>query len=182
MTDLGLLPEQGSMSTDSDYSDYLLSFELEDEGRSIYLHGDVNGLKALAELLFRLAENTPGGYFDHRHLFPRNGLSEQGKGDQRINHVKIYCWRGDKPWGAPDYSKPQQLKSFADHGYSLAAIKQWRQQQADAGRPCEVRDFMLAHDLCVPCGATGSRLVNDAGEYQVCRSCHGSGRNQNPSE
>jgi len=163
------------MSTDSDY---LLSFELEDEGRSIYIHGNATGLKTLAHLLSSLVENTPDGYFDHSHLLPRNGLSERGKGDQRINHVKIYCWQGDKAWGAPDYSKPQQLKSFTDHGYNLAAIKQWRQEEADAGRPCDLQDFMLAHGLCVACGATGLNLVKDVGEYQLCRSCGGSGKSQ----
>ena len=141
------------MSTDSDY---LLSFELEDEGRSIYIHGDATGLRALADLLLSLAENTPEGYFDHSHLFPRNGLSERGKHGQKINHVKIYCWQGDKAWGAPDYSKPQQPKNFTEHGYSLAAIKQWCQQEGDAGRPCKLQDFISAHGLCVTCGATGA--------------------------
>src|SRR6267142_1319754 len=112
-------------------SDYLLSFELWDKPEPLFIHGDTEGLRKLAEALLILAENTPAGCFDHEHLWLTQGLSEQGKGGHRISHVKIYCWRGDKAYGAPDYSLIEQQKSLADHGYSLAAIKEWR-----APQPC----------------------------------------------
>lgn len=155
-------------------SDYLLSFEL--EGESLFIHGDVNGLKALAELLSGMIEDTPEGYFDHEHLWLGNGLSEQGKDGQRIKHVKIYCWRGNAAFGRPFY--PQKMKSLDDHGYSLPAVKQWRQQEANAGRPSGLEDFVRAHGLCVECRGRGIKLVTDTREYNVCSVCGGSGKAQ----
>jgi hypothetical protein len=157
-------------------SDYLLSFELEDEGPSLFIHGDANGLRALAQLLSKMVETTPEGYFDHEHLWLGNGLSEQGKDGQRINHVKIYCWRGNAAYGS--HPAPQGLKNFKDHGYSLAVIKEWRRQEALAGRPSGLEDFVRAHGLCTGCRGQGLNFVADTNEWKICSICGGSGRGQ----
>jgi hypothetical protein len=100
----------------SSNTEYLLSFELGDKSELLFIHGDPEGLKKLAEVLLTLAENTPEGCFDHEHIWAMEV--------HKIRHVKVYCWRGSKPYGAPDHPLIQQAKSLADHGYGLAMIKE----------------------------------------------------------
>jgi hypothetical protein len=154
---------------------YFLSFELEQEGRSLVLHGDAKGLKALAALLVSMADNTPDGYFDHEHLRVDEGISRETKGGNKINHVKIYCWRGDRPYGTRGHPL---WKDLEDHGYSLMAVKEWRTHERDAGRPYTLEDFLKAHGLCAECGAHGVRFVQNANEFQPCSVCGGSGKIQ----
>jgi hypothetical protein len=159
----------------SSNSDYLLSFELEDKLEPLFIHGDPEGLRKFAELLLALAENTPEGRFDHEHLWIRQGLSGEGKGGQKIRHVKVYCWRGDTAHGAPDYSLIQQQKSLGDHGYTLAAIKEWRTQEGSVGRPSTLNDFIEAHELCLECRATGIQF-SESRAAQLCSICGGTGK------
>jgi len=45
------------------------------------------------------------------------------------------------------------------HGFSIQAVKEWRAQEFDAGRPSGLEDFYRAHGLCLDCRANGSRLL-----------------------
>jgi hypothetical protein len=48
--------------------------------------------------------------------------------------------------------------AFSEHGYSIDAVKHWRTEEANAGRPSTLDDFLQAHGLCVACRAAG-RLI-----------------------
>ncbi len=48
-------------------SDFLLSFEVDDTGSCLEIHGDPKGLERLASLISKLIVNTKDGYFDHDH-------------------------------------------------------------------------------------------------------------------
>lgn len=81
-------------------SDFMLSFEVDENGEVLKIHGDEKGLRSLSELINKLLSNTKEGYFNHDHLMtPSWGgheLSEENMGDKVINHVKIYCWKGNE--------------------------------------------------------------------------------------
>jgi hypothetical protein len=85
-------------------SDYLLTFELDsdDNGQSLIVHGSSVGLEALANSLLRLIKNTKDGLFNHDHLMIEkwggHELTSTPLADntELPNHVKIYCWKGDK--------------------------------------------------------------------------------------
>ena len=74
----------------------LLTFELDRNNEQIFIHGDAEGLRALAKVLSRLAEKAELGRTDHDHLMTEewsgNELSStaQGKETKLIHHVKIY--------------------------------------------------------------------------------------------
>jgi hypothetical protein len=80
--------------------DFLLSFEVDDTGSCLEIHGDPKGLERLGSLITKLIVNTKDGYFDHDHwMTPAWGgdeLSQANKGGKVFEHVKIYCWKGDK--------------------------------------------------------------------------------------
>lgn len=79
---------------------FLRSFEFDEEGLLI-IHGDPEGFQKLTDALSKLAAHTKPGHFNHDHLMTPhwNGheLSEQNKGGKVVHHVKLYCWKGDKP-------------------------------------------------------------------------------------
>ena len=157
-------------------TNYLLSFEMSD-GQPLLIHGDPEGLKRLAQLLLSLAENTPEGYFDHEHLWMGQELSLDGKGGKRINDIKVYCWRGHKAYGDPDYSSiDKPPKSLSEHGYSLTAVKEWRTRQSNDGLPSSFDDFLQEHSLCVECRATGITFQDRSA--RLCTVCGGSGRTE----
>jgi hypothetical protein len=78
----------------------LLSFELDTDKVALFIHGDEAGLRRFIAILEQLVSRPEEGKFDHEHLFsPTWGgldLSDIGKGDEVLNHVKIYCWKGDE--------------------------------------------------------------------------------------
>lgn len=80
-------------------SDFLLSFEI-DEDQTLKIHGDEKGLRNLCEMLDKLIKNTNDGCFNHDHLMTPQWagyeLSEANKGGAIINHVKVYCWKGEE--------------------------------------------------------------------------------------
>jgi hypothetical protein len=79
---------------------HLLSFELDKDHETLFIHGDEAGLRLLIQTLEKLIAQTKDGHFDHDHLMtPQWGgweLSAENKGDTALNHVKVYCWKGDK--------------------------------------------------------------------------------------
>ncbi|HEX9443846.1 MAG TPA: Imm32 family immunity protein [Candidatus Binatia bacterium] len=81
-------------------ADFLLSFELDEKSSCLEIHGDPAGLQRLSTILSKLVAHTRDGHFDHDHLMTPawggNELSEENKGGNRLNHVKIYCWKGEK--------------------------------------------------------------------------------------
>ena len=81
--------------------DYLLNFELDKKHNEIFIHGDEEGLQFLIGALEKLLSGTKEGHFNHEHLMTEEWagyeLSSESRGDEIINHVKIYCWKGDKP-------------------------------------------------------------------------------------
>jgi hypothetical protein len=83
---------------------------------------------------------------------------------------------------------------WVDHGFTMAAIKEWREAQHAKGLPNSLGDFYAAHDLCFDCEGHGVQMtgwtqplpeeVRVAKElnverlplYSVCETCHGTGR------
>jgi hypothetical protein len=80
--------------------DYLLNFELSDEKDQLFIHGDERGLQFLIGELNNLLSQTKEGHFNHEHLMAEewggNELSSNSQGGNVLNHVKIYCWKGNK--------------------------------------------------------------------------------------
>jgi hypothetical protein len=85
----------------------LLTFELGPEKDQVFIHGDPAGLRRLAALLNKLADQADRGEYPHDHLMTEawggHGLSgeAQEKNAECLNHVKIYGWsdnRGAKPY------------------------------------------------------------------------------------
>jgi hypothetical protein len=81
--------------------DYLLNFELGEKYNELFIHGDEKGLLFLIGALEKLITHTKEGHFDHDHLMTEEWggyeLSSESQGNEVINHVKIYCWKGDNP-------------------------------------------------------------------------------------
>ena len=81
----------------------MLTFEFDKDGDQVFLHGDEDGLRLLRDSLDRLLRNTLPGHFNHDHLISEawggNELSDIPKesANRLIHHVKVYCWKGDKP-------------------------------------------------------------------------------------
>jgi hypothetical protein len=87
------------------------------------------------------------------------------------------------------------VKSLEEHGFDLVKIKEWRNAEADEGRPSGLDDFYAAHGLCMDCGSYGAQMtgwskpssasdIRAAEEfgleelplYDVCPTCQGTGR------
>jgi hypothetical protein len=81
-------------------SEFLLSFEFDEAEQCLEIHGDAPGLQHFSTVLSNLVRHTKDGYFNHDHLMtPAWGgpeLSETNKGGKVLEHVKIYCWKGEK--------------------------------------------------------------------------------------
>jgi hypothetical protein len=87
--------------------DYLLTFETDEEGEQVFVHGDPAGLEYFAKQLLEIAEKAKAGEFPHDHYFTEewggNELSseQQSEKGRLINHVKVYGWptvKGGKPY------------------------------------------------------------------------------------
>jgi hypothetical protein len=95
----------------------LLVFELDKDKDQLFIHGDPNGLRRLAQLLIELADSAGEGDFPHEHLFtPEWGGEElssqpQERNHECINHVKIYGWPDSR--GAIPYQSEQSCASTA---------------------------------------------------------------------
>jgi hypothetical protein len=89
--------------------DYLLTFETDDEGEQIFIHGDAQGLEYFAKTLLKISEQAKSGDFPHDHFFtPEWGGSElssekQSEDTKLVNHVKVYGWPNNL--GAKPYEK-----------------------------------------------------------------------------
>jgi hypothetical protein len=63
----------------------MLTFEFDEKGELLLIHGDPAGLQSLVETIQRLVDRTPDGKFDHDHLMsPDWGgdeLSSESMGD-----------------------------------------------------------------------------------------------------
>jgi len=85
-------------------SERLLTFELhtDEKSKQIAIHGSAEGLESLANTLLRLVKKTKEGHFDHDHLMTEDwGGTElssvpQSEESELWNHLKIYCWKGEK--------------------------------------------------------------------------------------
>ncbi|HEX4921662.1 MAG TPA: multiheme c-type cytochrome [Candidatus Bathyarchaeia archaeon] len=80
-----------------------------------------------------------------------------------------------KPYGELPHT------SLAELGYSLQAIKEWREREHQAGRPSGLEDFYRAHGLCYSCRATGVAVSpvdrdGDVPLFVSCEVCHGTGK------
>ena len=45
------------------------------------------------------------------------------------------------------------------HGFTLQAIKEWREKEYKAGRSSGLDDFYRAHNICVECGGEGTQVI-----------------------
>jgi hypothetical protein len=78
---------------------------------------------------------------------------------------------------------------------NLVAIRQWREEQSEAGKPNSLGDYFLAYGICTDCSGYGAKMigwsdpstpidVQAAKElgleqlplYEVCPSCQGTGK------
>ncbi|MBW3197020.1 Imm32 family immunity protein [Marinobacter nauticus] len=87
--------------------EYLLTFETDEEGEQIFVHGDPAGLEYFAKQLLEIAAKAKAGEFPHDHYFTEewggNELSSEPQSEKcrLINHVKVYGWptvNGGKPY------------------------------------------------------------------------------------
>lgn len=79
----------------------------------------------------------------------------------------------DVTWFA-DRAASLEAKTLEDNGVSIAAIKAWRQKEAELHRPSEMNDFFVAHHFCSVCRATGVDY-SQYPEKRLCRVCQGTG-------
>lgn len=68
-------------------------------------------------------------------------------------------------------------------GYTIAAIKEWREQEHNAGRPSGLEDFYRAHGICFTCRASGITVSpvgwdGDTPLHEQCPICGGTGKPQ----
>jgi hypothetical protein len=64
---------------------------------------------------------------------------------------------------------------------SIFAIKEWRQQEHDAGRRSGLNDYFSTHGYCFDCKATGIRVSpagweGDVPLFEQCGVCNGTAR------
>ncbi len=50
-----------------------------------------------------------------------------------------------------------RFNGLPERGYSIEAVKDWREHEHAAGRPCGLDDFFRTHDFCLACRGTGER-------------------------
>ncbi|MCC4308417.1 immunity protein 32 [Alcanivorax marinus] len=88
-------------------ADYLLTFETDETGEQVSIHGDPEGLAFFARELLAIAERAKSGDCPHDHYFTEEWggyqLSSEPQTDNNrlVNHVKIYGWptkEGGKPY------------------------------------------------------------------------------------
>jgi hypothetical protein len=70
--------------------------------------------------------------------------------------------------------------------FSVQEVKDWREQELNAGRPSGLEDFYLLHGLCWPCRSRGytHTPVDPDGKQQLfeeCEACGGKGSRINPT-
>jgi hypothetical protein len=68
-----------------------------------------------------------------------------------------------------------------EHGFSIIAIKEWRERELAAGRPSSLDDFFRIHGICSTCKCYGLQMTGWHGEagvplWTVCPTCGGTGR------
>ena len=87
--------------------EHLLTIELDNDGKQVFIHGDPQGLELLAKSLSRLAEGARQGKCEHDHLYSENWGSWEltTEPQQEIgvvaDHLKIYAWptvEGGRPY------------------------------------------------------------------------------------
>jgi DnaJ-class molecular chaperone len=69
--------------------------------------------------------------------------------------------------------------------YSLEEIRVWRKEQFDKKQPSGLKDFYIAHDVCLECRGSGKRIRFYAGtdridEVKNCLACNGTGEAVQP--
>ena len=85
------------------------------------------------------------------------------------------------PWTETARAKYQAFQDM------LPAVKQWRQEEQDAGRPSGLHDFFRTHGLCFECKTTGLDLSPIGGDaetplYRQCDHCGGTGKIVTPEK
>ena len=87
--------------------DYLLTFEIDEEGEQVFVHGDPSGLEYFAKQFLEIAAKAKAGEFPHHHYFTKewggNELSSERQSEKcrLVHHVKVYGWptvKGGKPY------------------------------------------------------------------------------------
>ena len=87
--------------------DYLLTFEINEEGKQVFVHGDPVGLEFFAKQLLEIAAKAKAGEFPHDHYFTGEWGGDELSSEQQseqcrlVNHVKVYGWptvKGGKPY------------------------------------------------------------------------------------
>jgi hypothetical protein len=68
-----------------------------------------------------------------------------------------------------------------EHGFSLIAIKEWREREAAAGRPSSLNEFYRIHGICSTCRCYGLQMTGWDAEsevplWTVCSASGGTGR------
>ena len=78
--------------------DYMLTFELDRDSDALAIHGDPQGLRALAHHLLLLADSANLPSHEHLRTVEWGGseLTSESQGGKLLNHVKVMCWQGTK--------------------------------------------------------------------------------------
>ena len=68
-----------------------------------------------------------------------------------------------------------------EQGFSLDAIKRWREAQVALGQPSSLEDFFRLHGICLICKCYGLQMTgwdeqDGAPLWTVCATCGGTGR------
>ncbi len=88
-------------------TDYLLTFETDEECEQVFVHGDAAGLEFFAKQLLDIAAKAKTGEFPHEHYFTEAwggyelSSEQQSEAGKLINHVKVFGWptiKGVKPY------------------------------------------------------------------------------------
>ena len=74
-----------------------------------------------------------------------------------------------------------KTSSLEEEGFSLIAIKRWREAQVAAGEPSSLDDFFHIYGICPTCRCYGLHMTgwNEHDEvplWTVCPTCGGTGR------
>jgi hypothetical protein len=78
--------------------DHLLTFELEKDGDELLIHADIAGLRFLASVLTRLAQDAEAGRKEHTHLMTEDWSGHelssvaQGAETSLLHQVTIHGW------------------------------------------------------------------------------------------
>lgn len=87
-------------------NEHVLSVATNPDGDIVHVHGDLEGLKLLHEMLGRMIVSLGSGRCDHDHLRSEEWAgaelsvsmleSEKSEGYRQVHHVKLFAWNDER--------------------------------------------------------------------------------------